>query len=98
MRSTEGLISKNFHLCVMDHHVYHCYRDAPALCVVGFFLTFLSVRVQSHLFFVMEFNNGGDLMYHIQELKRFENDRAMFYAAEIVCALQFLHSCNVIYR
>jgi len=46
----------------------------------------------------MEFNNGGDLMYHIQELKRFEHDRAMFYAAEITCALQFLHRCNVIYR
>jgi len=37
-------------------------------------------------------------MYHIQELKRFDNDRAMFYAAEITCALQFLHGCNVIYR
>jgi len=37
-------------------------------------------------------------MYHIQELKRFEIDRAVFYAAEITCALQFLHGCNVIYR
>jgi len=54
--------------------------------------------VQSHLFFVMEFNNGGDLMYHIQELRRFDNDRAMFYAAEITCALQFLHGCSVVYR
>ena len=53
---------------------------------------------QSHLFFVMEFNNGGDLMYHIQELKRFDNDRAMFYAAEILCTLQFLHDRNIIYR
>jgi len=58
----------------------------------------MCLPAQSHLFFVMEFNNGGDLMYHIQELRRFDNDRAMFYAAEITCALQFLHGCNVIYR
>jgi serine/threonine protein kinase len=46
----------------------------------------------------MEFHNGGDLMYHVQQLTRFENDRAMFYGAEIVCALQFLHNRGVIYR
>ena len=37
-------------------------------------------------------------MYHIQELRRFDNDRAMFYAAEITCALQYLHGCSVVYR
>lgn len=64
------------------------------------FLTHLICTFQSkeHLFFVMEFLNGGDLMFHIQDKGRFELYRATFYAAEIICGLQFLHSKGIIYR
>lgn len=37
--------------------------------------------LQEHLFFVMEFLNGGDLMYHIQDKGRFELYRAMYAGA-----------------
>jgi novel protein kinase C delta type len=46
----------------------------------------------------MEFLNGGDLMFHIQQNGRFDVDRARFYGAEIICGLQFLHQRNIIYR
>lgn len=64
------------------------------------FLTKLvcTFQTNTHLFFVMEYLNGGDLMFHIQKSKRFKEDRARFYAVEMVIGIQFLHDNGVVYR
>ena len=49
---------------------------------------------------VLTLMNGGDLKFHIHNIGSpgFEEDRAIFYAAEIACGLEHLHSENIVYR
>jgi serine/threonine protein kinase len=54
--------------------------------------------VQANLWYVMEYIAGGDLLFHIQHARRFKEDRARFYTAEISCGLRFLHTRQVAYR
>lgn len=62
-----------------------------------------SFQTSDRLCFVMEFAIGGDLYYHlnkeVQLMKEgFSESRTRFYGAEIVSALGYLHSNNIVYR
>ena len=50
------------------------------------------------LYYVLNFCNGGDLYFLLSRCKRFKEGQARFYAGEVFCALQHLHSLGVIYR
>lgn len=39
----------------------------------------------------MDFMNGGDMFYHLRKDKKFTEERAAFYSAEIIIALEALH-------
>ena len=55
-------------------------------------------QTPSRLVFVIEFIQGGDLMFHMQQKGRLSEDHARFYSAEISCALNYLHQRGIIYR
>lgn len=51
-----------------------------------------------HLFMVMDYIEGGELFSLLRKSQRFPNPVAKFYAAEVVLALEYLHSHDIIYR
>ncbi|XP_059624828.1 probable serine/threonine protein kinase IRE [Cornus florida] len=63
--------------------------------VVRFFYSF---TCRENLYLVMEYLNGGDLYSLLRNLGCLEEDMARVYIAELVLALEYLHSLSIIHR
>eukprot|EP00285_Hemiselmis_virescens_P010980 CAMPEP_0173398108 /NCGR_PEP_ID=MMETSP1356-20130122/40501_1 /TAXON_ID=77927 ORGANISM="Hemiselmis virescens, Strain PCC157" /NCGR_SAMPLE_ID=MMETSP1356 /ASSEMBLY_ACC=CAM_ASM_000847 /LENGTH=637 /DNA_ID=CAMNT_0014357533 /DNA_START=15 /DNA_END=1928 /DNA_ORIENTATION=+ len=59
---------------------------------------FFAFQTPEKLCFVTDFVNGGELYSHISKAKIFNEDRARFYAGEIILALEYLHEMGIVYR
>jgi serum/glucocorticoid-regulated kinase 2 len=57
-----------------------------------------SFQNEKKLFFALEYCPGGELFNLLQKRKYFTEDQTRFYACQIVLALEYLHSKDVIYR
>jgi serine/threonine protein kinase len=55
-------------------------------------------QTEAKLYLVLDYLNGGELFFHLKQAKRFSEDRARFYTAEIVLAVGHLHSLGIVYR
>ncbi|KAJ3403931.1 hypothetical protein CcCBS67573_g07512 [Chytriomyces confervae] len=51
-----------------------------------------------HLYLVLEYIPGGDMFSHIRKHVRFPESIARFYTCEILLALEYIHSKDVVYR
>ncbi|RVW52489.1 putative serine/threonine protein kinase IREH1 [Vitis vinifera] len=63
--------------------------------VVRFFYSF---TCRENLYLVMEYLNGGDLYSLLRSLGCLDEDVARIYIAEVVLALEYLHSLRVVHR
>jgi serine/threonine protein kinase len=52
----------------------------------------------TNLYMLMEYVIGGELFCHLRKSGRFANDTARIFAAEVVLALEHLHSKDILYR
>lgn len=57
-----------------------------------------SFQTEKQLYFVTDYKSGGELFWHLQKEGRFTEERARFYIAELVLALEHLHKYDIVYR
>ncbi|TMW65322.1 hypothetical protein Poli38472_007964 [Pythium oligandrum] len=57
-------------------------------------------QTETDLHFVFEYCQGGELFFHLQQQddQRFTPHATLFYAAEVLAALQALHAKGIVYR
>ncbi|KAF8607733.1 serine/threonine protein kinase [Ceratobasidium sp. AG-I] len=67
--------------------------DSPFLVGLKF-----SFQTDTELYLVTDFKSGGELFWHLQKETRFSEERARFYIAELVLALEHLHKYDIVYR
>lgn len=57
-----------------------------------------SFQTPTDLYLVTDYMLGGELFWHLQKEGRFSEDRARFYIAELILALEHLHDNDIVYR
>ncbi|CDQ82686.1 unnamed protein product [Oncorhynchus mykiss] len=50
------------------------------------------------LYMLMDYVPGGELFSYLRSRGRFSNTTGLFYSTEIVCAIEYLHSKEIVYR
>lgn len=57
-----------------------------------------SFQDQDNIFFLLDYHNGGELFFHLQKNKRFNEETVKFWAAQLYLALEHLHNNKIVYR
>jgi serine/threonine protein kinase len=99
----EKVTEKPYALKVVNKHLLNknCLVRRSFLCDINHpYIVRLNYAFQSSdkLFLAMDFLAGGSLKFHLQRGEIFSMERAKFYAAEILLAIEYLHEQNIAYR
>jgi len=63
--------------------------------IIGLFCTYVD---DEYLYFVLEFAPGGDLFGHLKKYGAFNHASTVFYSAELISALEYMHGKGVLHR
>lgn len=55
-------------------------------------------QTEQKVYFVMNFIRGGELFTHLNNEKRFPEEKAKFYAIQIMLSIGYLHKQDIVYR
>lgn len=94
-------VIRKAHIASRPGEITHILAERTVLALVNNpFIVGLKFSFQNtdRLYLAMPLINGGELFNHLQREGSFDIVRTRFYAAELLCALEHLHSFNVIYR
>lgn len=88
-------------MIVKENMVAHTLSEKRILQMVEhpFIVTLrFAFQTKDKLYLVLEFLSGGELFFHLKEETKFDVQRAKFYTAQIVLAIEHLHKFDIIYR
>ncbi|KAJ1549928.1 hypothetical protein HK096_009672, partial [Nowakowskiella sp. JEL0078] len=99
MRKTQIVAKKQVKHVIYEKRLLELFGSEKSVPSSRFMIElFTSFQDEGHLYLVLEFVSGGDMFTHIRKYRRFEESIARIYAAELVVALEYLHSRNIVYR
>ena len=57
-----------------------------------------SFQCKASLYLLLDFEGGGSLWFHLKKKRGFTETEIVFYAAEMILAIEYLHHKGIIYR
>lgn len=89
----QHIVSRNEITHTLAERLVLAQVDSPFIVPLKF-----SFQSEQKLYLVLAFVNGGELFHHLQREHTFNEERARFYSAELLLALEHLHTLDVVYR
>eukprot|EP00747_Dinoflagellata_sp_TGD_P032244 gnl/TRDRNA2_/TRDRNA2_135853_c1_seq1.p1 gnl/TRDRNA2_/TRDRNA2_135853_c1~~gnl/TRDRNA2_/TRDRNA2_135853_c1_seq1.p1 ORF type:complete len:344 (-),score=93.41 gnl/TRDRNA2_/TRDRNA2_135853_c1_seq1:41-1072(-) len=57
-----------------------------------------SFHDKRYIYLLLEYCSGGEFCTYLRKANKFENDQAIFYAAQVASIFEYIHSKHIIYR
>jgi len=86
---------------VKSKQVKHTLDEKKILQAISFpFIINLTYHFKdnSNLYMVLEYVSGGEMFYHLRNMRQFSEKLSRFYATQVVLAFEYLHYLDIIYR